>query len=241
MEQFKLLSVQHEVLWKNNRGDHFGACQYIAMRKASMAIMLTVRLGSAFIVSLLLAFGLYAAPDRRDYWIYYSHWSLVLLLFMFLLGANTSLRCLLHQGNAYDIGCGARWQWLLFNVACTANIVSSIVYFVITFTYKGARKNEVNHVVHTFNSLLVVVELINTAVPVRLHHVYQPLAYTVGYGLFAAVYHYFTGHPIYQCLRWGDAEEMAKVSISFMVLLFIVYMLIYTSSFVKRKCNINYS
>lgn len=199
--------------------------------------MLITRLSSVLITALLVAAALYDAEDPRDFMLYYSHWSLILLLFMFISAAATSMQVAkLKHCNRYHVPRHVMVHRLLYTVACTANLVSSIVYVLITFSYSNNTKKPVNHVVHSFNSLLVLVEVVLNAIPLRLYHVYLPMLYTLMYAVFAAVYHHYTGREIYKCLQWDNQQEVSRLCIGFFIIMIAIYMVLYTVSFVKIKC-----
>lgn len=199
--------------------------------------MLTLRLGMALATTILIVFAIYYAPNYRDFWLYYSHWSLVLLLIMFLWGSAVSL--ILNGKRPSDDRpvWYARLYGVLVRVACTANLLSTAIYFIITFSFANSTQRPVNHVVHTANSLAVLVEIVAGAVPIRLGQVFQPLLYTLAYGVFAAIYHHYTGEPIYKCLHWDNQIEMSRFCTGVMSLMLAVYMIIYIIRFVKFKCN----
>lgn len=235
-EQFALI-INNQAEWNKCRVDKFAACYYVPLRKLSMKIMLVIRLGCALITTILLAGALYNAVSIKDFMLYYSHWSLLMLLFMFVSAtATTLLVARLERTNRYYVPCYVVCHRLLYNVAGTANLVSSAVYVIILFLYKDSVRNPVNHVVHSFNSLLVIIEFAMNAIPMRLAHIYQPLLYTLGYCAFAAAYHYTTGEKIYKCLPWDSQQEMAKICLALMLILFVIYMLLYTIGFIKNKC-----
>ncbi|ACI28748.1 agip46 [Agrotis ipsilon multiple nucleopolyhedrovirus] len=242
MEQFKLVVDKNEIgdgdgSWNKCRVDKFAACYFVLFRSASIKIMLIARLGSVIISAILIAAALYNATNLNDFMLYYSHWSLVLLMCMFMSASTTSLMVdRLERNNRYHIPSYVVLHRVLYNVACPANLLSSIVYAIITFTYANTTRTNINHVVHSVNSLLVIMEVTLNAIPLRLHHVYQPLLYTLSYAAFSAAYRYYTGRDIYKCLQWDDQQEMSKMCIGFMVILFVVYIVLYMVSFIKRKC-----
>ncbi|AIZ48598.1 asb040 [Agrotis segetum nucleopolyhedrovirus B] len=240
MEQFELVLNENDFgdNWNKCRVDKFAACHFVLLRSASIKLMLISRLASVLITAILIVAALYNASNLSDFMLYYSHWSLLLLMCMFMSASTTSLLVDgLERNNRYHIPSYVILHRVLYNVACPANILSSIVYAIITFTYVSSTKSSINHVVHSINSLLVIMEVTLNAIPLRLHHVYQPLLYTLSYAAFSATYRYYTGRDIYRCLQWDDQQEMSKMCIGFMVLLFVVYIVLYMVSFIKMKCS----
>nr|AFH58988.1 hypothetical protein Sf38 [Spodoptera frugiperda multiple nucleopolyhedrovirus] len=234
MERFELISDQ--LSWNKCFADKFAACYYIDPRRASMKTMALFRLASFFIAAALIVAAIYEASNRNDFMLYYTHWSLLALMIMCFSGSLTSIFIMQQTyGNIIYIPKHAVVFRTLYNIACTANIVSTIGYFVITFTYPNATKKVINHVIYSANTLLVLMEVIVNAVPMRLFHVYQPLLYTLAYATFAYLYHHYTGRAIYKCLEWEDQRELTKLTIGFIILMFVVYMFLYVISFIKNK------
>ena len=234
MERFELLCDQGD--WNKCRADPFAACYYMKSRKVSMKIMLIARSFLSLIAASLIAAAVYDSSNRKDFMLYYTHWSLITLVSMFVAG---SVVCLLGIGRRYStpnyVPRHVRLFNILYNVACTTTILSTIVYFIMTFTYSATVKRPVNHVIHSVNSLLVVIEMLANAVPVRLVDVYQPMLFTLTYGTFGIVYHHYTGNFIYNSLAKESQDEILKLALSFLILMFAVYMLIYVISFIKNK------
>ncbi|QEI03436.1 hypothetical protein [Spodoptera cosmioides nucleopolyhedrovirus] len=241
--RFELISDDDQIGWNKCRFDKFGACCYLNKRSSSMKVMIASRLCSIMVTAILISAALYDAADLDDFMLYYSHWSLAALMLMYMAGSITTLMAMHRTYYSSTISGGTtnylpvytKIFYVLYNVACTANILSTIVYFITTFTYASAKKRPINHVVHSVNTLLVVVEVMANAVPMRLFHVCQPMLFTIAYGIFAFVYHYCTGRVIYRYLEWENQREISKLCVSFMILMFAIYMVLYVISFIKNK------
>nr|QNH90695.1 maco-B 47 [Mamestra configurata nucleopolyhedrovirus B] len=226
----------HVLMWRSTRENHYVACSCIELLPPSMKVMLTLRMGMAVLTTILIAFAIYYAPNQVHFWLYFSHWSLLLLLVMFLWGSAITLR--VTQSEDDDVAWCYRVYGVLFRVACAANILSSIIYFCITFSYVDSVKRPVNHVIHTVNSLAALAEMFANAVPVRLIQVYQPVLFTVSYGIFLATFHFVTGEAVYKCLNWNDPKDMSRLCTGIMTLMFGIYFLMYIIYFCKIKCGL---
>lgn len=79
---------------------------------------------------------------------------------------------------------------LLFCVAAPAAGIVTVVYFVAVFPtrHRGVSTEDVN--VHMMNSVIVLLELTFTALPIRLLHVVYTWLYGMIYVAFSAVYWY---------------------------------------------------
>ncbi|AUV65283.1 hypothetical protein [Alphabaculovirus myunipunctae] len=219
--------------------NRYGACVCVSgRRKQSFAVMATMRIASSLIVAILIASSVYIAPDKNEYWIYFTHWSLMLLFLFFVDGAAVSLKLLSLSSNKSttpsSLRCAVALQRVLFNVACTANVMSTIVYFIMTFGYEDGLRNPVNHVVHSVNSLLVFFEVATNAIDVRLYEVYQPIVYTFVYGTFAILYHHLTDVSIYKCFDWNaPTNRLFHLCFAFEIFTIFVYIVIYIVYYVK--------
>jgi hypothetical protein len=222
-----------------NNFDTYGACNFITLRTTSLLMMLIVRAACALTVVMLIGAALIVAPDLTDFWLYYSHWSLLLLLAMFVISANSSWILVSRQiKNQYPPPVYIRLQRVLFNVACAVNLTSTVAYFIVTFADSHSRREPVNHLVHSINTFLVLVEVCGNMIRLQWTDMFQPLIFTAFYSLFVTVYYRVTGEPVYKYLQWNNHYEMFKTVTGFTILLFFMYMLIIGIQFVKHKCTI---
>lgn len=88
------------------------------------------------------------------------------------------------------VGCGLRFQWILYNIASNGAFVVSISYwaFVIIIDGSGFLTTPMSQLKHTLNTVFVVVDVFVNAVPVRVLHLVYPLVFGVVYAIFNAVY-----------------------------------------------------
>ncbi|AOL56842.1 hypothetical protein [Chrysodeixis includens nucleopolyhedrovirus] len=229
---------QQNMIWGGDITDQFSSCCLVSPREASQLIMLTTRIASTLIMSLLIASAYYVATNKAEFFLYYSHWSMISLFVMFFAGAVTSFFGRFEKNNGNDrLPWYVNIQWLFFNVACSSNLLTSAIYFIVIMVYKYHNNisSPVNNVIHFCNSLLVLFEVCVSSVPVRLKHVYQPLLFTLFYGFFLACYNYYTGDPVYRFLDWSNGREMFKLSSCCVLLLLTFYVILYTVHVVKEK------
>nr|QBI90344.1 hypothetical protein [Trichoplusia ni single nucleopolyhedrovirus] len=227
---------QENMIWGGDITDRFSSCCLVSPRESSQLIMLTTRTASTLIMSLLIASAYYVAINKAEFFLYYSHWSMISLFMMFVAGAVTS-----YNGRFAEYHHKLPWyvnvQWLLFNVACSSNLVTTTIYFIVTAIYKYHNNisSPVNNVIHLCNSLVVLLEVCVSSVPVRLKHVYQPLLFTFLYGFFLVWYKYYTRDPVYKFLDWSNGLEMFKLSSCCIILLLTFYVVLYTVHVIKEK------
>ncbi|AHH82704.1 ORF-115 [Buzura suppressaria nucleopolyhedrovirus] len=131
-------------------------------------------------------------------------------------------------------------QWSLNNLAISSNLVTSIVYFMMLNNSSTLRDKNFTTIVitsaaHIINSLAVIGELIMGAVPVRLSDIYQPLAFTILYGIFYLAYKSITGREIYSFIT--SADEMVFLATVMILLQIVIYCLTYCFDFIKCRCK----
>ena len=84
-------------------------------------------------------------------------------------------------------------DWLLFAVACPYGITVTLIYFTAMYPTVAKEKNLTmpeldNFHVHGFNSIVIALEYILAAYPVRLMHIIYPLIFGVAYLLVTVFY-----------------------------------------------------
>ncbi|QEI03694.1 hypothetical protein [Rachiplusia nu nucleopolyhedrovirus] len=227
-----------EINWGGDITDAFSTSYLISPRQASISIMLTTRIASLVITGLLTTSAYYVAADKIDYFLYYSHWSLFLLFSYFTIASITSLIYRLREADYhYTLPWFVQLQWILYNVVCSSNLLTSSIYYIVMLVYKNNNNltSPVNNVIHLFNSMLVIVEVFVSSIPVRLRDAYQSVVYTLFYGCFLATYHWKTGEIVYKFLNWSNQHEMLKLCACSMILLITIYVVLYTIHVIKVK------
>lgn len=97
----------------------------------------------------------------------------------------------------------------IFFLVLIENFKHEFSIYIFFTSISGEPIRFVNFNVHAINSVIVFLDLAITAQPVRFYHVYQPILYTLVYGLFYIVYWAAGGvdpqghHYIYKVLDWG--------------------------------------
>lgn len=228
--------------WGNDVTDKFTTTYLITPRRPSILIMLTMRMTSLFISCLLTASAYYVAADKVEFFVYYSHWSLFMLTIYF---AVATVICFWSRQrrpqepvNTYKLPWFIQLQWIFFNVACSCNLLTSLIYYLVLLVNKNNNNNlasPINNVIHLFNSLLVFVEVFISSIPIRLRNMYQCLLFTLLYGCFLVVYNKQTGEPVYRFLNWANQKEMFELCVCSIIMLAAAYVVLYTINVIKTK------
>lgn len=99
------------------------------------------------------------------------------------------------QQSQQQLPAGIKFYWLL-NLICTTNaIIVTTLYWVLVFN-KGDVPDtlDLNNVLtHACNSILLVFDLLVTAIPVRLLHVVYPFTFELVYTLLTVLYYLVGG------------------------------------------------
>ena len=130
-----------------------------------------------------------------------------------------------------------RWymklSWLLFNATISFSVVVTVVYFGALYPMlaaKGYTPGVMDINLHAINSLMVILELLLSAFPVRLLHVVYPFIYGVTYVVFSVFF--WMGDPknnvVYPILDWN---EPATAGVVVVVLGLVVLPLFHSMAF----------
>ncbi|ABI35777.1 hypothetical protein [Ectropis obliqua nucleopolyhedrovirus] len=133
-------------------------------------------------------------------------------------------------------------QSYLFNTTISVNLLTSTVFWMIVNITRNDEVVEskmnamgkcINFYAHSVNFIIVLVELILSAIPVRLTNIYQPLGFTIVYAL---VYLYYTrlNNIILYSFITND-RELILLALTFAILLCTYYFITYIISFAKYK------
>ncbi|KAL4225328.1 hypothetical protein ACF0H5_016016 [Mactra antiquata] len=136
--------------------------------------------------------------------------------------------------------------WLFYNVASSASIMVSLLFWVFIFPQLGELSGYemmVNLQLHAVTSVIIIIEHCVSAVPIRILHYTHTLTYGIIYIIFSGIYYAVDHrHVLYPILDWGKPEPTAIMLIitAFVVLpiiqliLFLIYKL---RIFIFDRCN----
>jgi len=152
--------------------------------------------------------------------IYLTFQGFIILTFTFIVKAiftamDIYLSCRTSNGEYIYSWFNGYFQclWVLNNVATTLAFFITVAFW--TLLYNGGPPARDDIILHGTNSVLAFLDLLITAIPFRMIHVYQPIFYAWGYVLFSAIYSAAggtgTGYTpyIYNVLDWRDNQGEA--------------------------------
>ncbi|XP_060805443.1 protein rolling stone-like isoform X1 [Amyelois transitella] len=158
------------------------------------------------------------------YWfLYYAHWNFLLIVLTSFFSSIVS--AYVYFKRPIDATFGLPWYvktyWLLYNVTIP-------VAFLISTFYWGLLKSSgkmsyytphpvLDMMLHGVNSVVMLVELVLSAHPSRLVHIFQPLLFALAYLGFNLTYYYAGGYDpfghtyVYPVMDWSKPQETLVV------------------------------
>ncbi|KAL4716967.1 hypothetical protein ACJJTC_012778 [Scirpophaga incertulas] len=155
--------------------------------------------------------------------LYMTHWGLLLIAMEITLGIIVTLKAPTMRYN--DATFGLPWYvkvyWLLYNVTIPVAFLITVFYWGILKSSGKIEKYAPNPVLdvmlHGGNSVVMLVELLCSAHPSRVLHIFQPLLFALAYLLFTVIYYFAGGqdpwgnHFIYPVIDWSRPQHTLVV------------------------------
>lgn len=170
----------------------------------------------------------------------------------------TSVQTNEEDHNSYP----TRWfhsvGWLLFNVAASVSLIVSTIYWSVLFPGQGNAESsnndtkdtwemqniEIDVVLHSINSILSLLDVFFSAMPVQLFHAIYVMLAGIVYGVFSVIYWAAGGtntynhkEYIYPILDYGGRPTVAAVTlvVSILVVVPLVQLLLYGFYNLRKK------
>ena len=125
-----------------------------------------------------------------------------------------------------------RIQWILYNISLPSSVLVTLIFWGVLYpTNPDMIMSFFNATVHSANLLFMLIEQYVGAIPTRLLHVYQPVAYALCYAVFSIIIFSADGTVLYRfVLDWNNPG--ITVGVVFGIILFylvsqLVFYLIY--------------
>ncbi|XP_053613791.1 protein rolling stone-like isoform X2 [Plodia interpunctella] len=161
--------------------------------------------------------------NRAKFFIYMTHWGLIMVFLESLFGIIVTVRKPMET--KADATFGLPWYvktyWVLYNVTIPlAFLISTFYWGLLKTSGKMTYYNPhpvLDVMLHGTNSLVTLVELVMSAHPSRLIHIFQPLLFSLVYLIFNVTYYYAGGldpfgHTyIYPVMDWSKPQEAMVV------------------------------
>ncbi|XP_053613781.1 protein rolling stone-like isoform X1 [Plodia interpunctella] len=165
-----------------------------------------------------------ALGSNAMYWLlYFPHWCFLLIVLTSFFSSAVS--AYVYFKKPIDATFGLPWYvktyWVLYNVTIPlAFLISTFYWGLLKTSGKMTYYNPhpvLDVMLHGTNSLVTLVELVMSAHPSRLIHIFQPLLFSLVYLIFNVTYYYAGGldpfgHTyIYPVMDWSKPQEAMVV------------------------------
>lgn len=120
--------------------------------------------------------------------------------------------------------------WLLNVVATPVAFTITVIYWSLIYNAEHASLDAMNFLVHGVNSLLMLLDLLVVAHPVKIFHFLYPLALSLIYAIFTYVYFISGGlskdgtRYIYPIIKWDKPGTTTLVCLGVMVFLIVLHL-----------------
>ncbi|XP_037048666.1 protein rolling stone-like [Bradysia coprophila] len=233
--------------------DRFVRSQWQLQPKNVFYLLWRIVLAAFFISAVITSMASLTPEDFRFYFIYLTNWGIILCMITSVYGAI--LVTYWHFNSRYadrisecnDMPFAFKFYWSIHNIILNVSIVITVIYWSILHT-DSMPISATNVMTHAFNSVLMFVDMLIMAYPLRLYHGIQPILLGVVYVIFSIIYYYAGGKNkfdqpyIYNVLDWSSSDPKKNVvtvvgtlvlSMAIHLVLFGVYRL---KVFLHRKC-----
>lgn len=193
----------------------------------------------AFIFCSIFDIGSKKPEGGKHTWpIYLTHWDLVLGAAQAFFGAlivtrrHSEQRKPTFDPDSLTLGKIERLYWVLYTVTSSTAICVTIIYWSTIYDPKIHVKDPLNFMLHLFNTVLMLLDLIIVGVPIRVEHFWWPLVCGVIYILFTVIYYHAGGldkhgdHYIYKILDWKRPGRTVLMCIGTLLFLTTVHCLL---------------
>lgn len=172
------------------------------------------------------------------FFIYLTHWGILINMVVGVFGAILVTIWHFHddfQDNVLksrEMPTGFKFYWALHNIALITSFAVTIIYWSILHNDK-IPLDAANILSHAMNSVIMFLDILIVAYPLRLYHVIQPIAFGVSFGIFSYIYYVcggvnLHGHPfIYNVLDWRKPEKASITVFGTLTLAIIVHILLF--------------
>ncbi|XP_055303658.1 protein rolling stone-like [Sitodiplosis mosellana] len=253
---FKTLQkvIVNELRLSNCGFDHDTVDSFVRSQwqsKAKNAYYLIYRWLVAVVLVATVIISLYSHLQESSFslfFIYLTRWGIILNMIVGILGAVlvTNWHIGYHETILYNKKTPTSFKiyWALHNIALVSAFVITIVYWTILHdSKKGLTLAGVMS--HAMNSVIMFIDILIAAYPMRLYHVIQPICFGTCFAVFSYIYHLCGGvnqqgeHFIYPVLNWATPKKALTYFAAINVLLIIVHTVLFCiyklRVFIQRK------
>ncbi|KAL3289683.1 hypothetical protein HHI36_023087 [Cryptolaemus montrouzieri] len=178
--------------------------------------------------------------------IYLTNWGYTACTFQALLAAFMLSVCVLaYKLKTYTyvkdkVLKAYRLYWAFNIMATTMAFAITIIYWVFVYDKKKNELDIMNFLLHAMNTIVMTLDFWMVSHPFRFVHCIYPLAFSLVYGIFSALYYLAGGtsregkNYIYSILNWSTPLKCLLVCVGVGTIVFVVH-LIYFSMYCLRK------
>lgn len=218
--------------------EEFVKSQWQTRTKSNVFLIYRWIVGLFFVV--VTIFSMQKNITLRDWgiwFIYLTHWGVLLCLSTTILGAIIVTTWHFHPEFSENLKEASgmpilfKIYWMLHNSTLVLSIVISLIYWSVL--YQGEPIDATNAMTHITNSVLMFIDLLIVAYPIRLMHVIQPIAFGMSYLVFSVIYHFLGGTNmedkpyIYAVIDWSKPELALSTSAGNLVLAITIHSVLF--------------
>lgn len=214
----------------HDRPEQFVRCQWQKKEKISIAY-LVYRSVFALLFLSVWVWSIFSAEEQNtptenylSKWpIYLTNWGYTFCTLQALLAVGLVTQQLVKEkriGSTEDrlqMPFMYKVYWLLHTLAVVIAIGITGSYFIVDYDPALHTLTALNLLMHAFNSILMVLDIIVVAHPFRLFHVFWALLFTIIYFCFSVIYHFAGGTgknnapTIYPALDWSRVTSTLPI------------------------------
>ncbi|XP_043503026.1 protein rolling stone-like isoform X1 [Polistes fuscatus] len=187
----------------------------------------------------LFEFGSYKPQYKWEKWpIYLTNWDLALGLIQSFLGALiVSKRWKLQKDPAYNISdmkltMLEKSYWVFYTVTSSLAVGVTVTYWTAVYNPKINYIDPLNIMLHVCNSILMLIDLSITSVPIYMKNVWWCLIVVLFYIIFSIIYYAAGGldkngyHYIYKILNWEKPIQTLLICAGCMTFIVLLHFLL---------------
>lgn len=250
-------ACKDELELRNCGMGHYPAEEFVKSQwqtRTKSTIFLLYRMALAIFFTAVVINSIVADVTPEDwgkYFIYLTHWGVMMCMATSVLGAVLVARWYFHPEYSEKI-CNCEDMPRIFKVYWTMHNVTLVMSICITVIYWGILYNDEmvvdanNILIHATNCIFMFIDLIIVAYPTRLWHVVQPIFFGMIYCLFSVVYYLCDGtnkkgyHYIYPVLDWSKPKSAMVTVVQTIVLAIIVQLVMLFTYKVRSYLYLRY-
>lgn len=199
--------------------------------RLALAIFFTAVVTNSIVVSV-------SSEDWAKYFIYLTHWGILLCMATSVFGAALVARWYFHPEFSDKI-CSCeemprvfKVYWMMHNITLILSICITIIYWAIL--HNAEMVVDANNIlIHATNCVFMLLDLVIVAYPVRIWHVIQPIGFGLLFCVFSVVYYLCggtdkKGRPfIYNVLDWRSPGKAMVTVVGTIILAVMTHVLMF--------------